>query len=172
MVAPGAFICDVAVKHRPRRYVWQAVVRSLPGLQRPFLGFAPSPLKATARRCDFDRGNPIKRAHFLGNFDARHDRRLRVNYRRISLQTALVDAKRHATPTEGIDVDIGWPGHLLEEAGVTFKDGVHMSAGGERTAWLGMKDSNSEMSSQIIPLKSRVDLRGSSRILATETIRV
>src|SRR6516162_10819142 len=35
----------------------------------------------------------------------------------------LVDAKRHATPTEGIDVDIGRPGHLLEEAGVTFKDG-------------------------------------------------
>src|SRR5215471_12103868 len=31
---------------------------------------------------------------------------------------------------------------------------------------------NSEMSSQIIPLKSRVDLRETSRILATETIRV
>ena len=30
----------------------------------------------------------------------------------------------------------------------------------------------SEMSSQIIPLKSRVDLRRSSRILATEIIRV
>jgi hypothetical protein len=40
------------------------------------------------------------------------------------------------------------------------------------TAWLGMKDSNSEMSSQIIPLKGRIDLRESSRILALETVRV
>ena len=30
----------------------------------------------------------------------------------------------------------------------------------------------SEMSMQIMPLKSRVDLRETSRILATETIRV
>jgi hypothetical protein len=35
-----------------------------------------------------------------------------------------------------------------------------------------MKDSNSEMSSQIIPLKSPTDFRGISRILATETVRV
>jgi hypothetical protein len=35
-----------------------------------------------------------------------------------------------------------------------------------------MWDSNSEMSLEIIPLKSRVDLRRSSRILATETTRV
>src|SRR6516165_10002098 len=35
-----------------------------------------------------------------------------------------------------------------------------------------MKDSNSEMSSQIIPLKGRTDLRESSRIPAMETIRV
>jgi hypothetical protein len=40
------------------------------------------------------------------------------------------------------------------------------------TAWLGMRDSNSEMSAQIIPLKGRTDSRKSSRILATETIRV
>ena len=40
------------------------------------------------------------------------------------------------------------------------------------TAWLGIRDSNSKMSAQIIPLKSRTDLRGSSRILAAETIRV
>jgi hypothetical protein len=31
------------------------------------------------------------------------------------------------------------------------------------TAWLGMQDSNSETSSQIIPLKGRTDLRESSR---------
>jgi hypothetical protein len=30
-------------------------------------------------------------------------------------------------------------------------------AQGDLTAWLGMKDSNSEMSSQIIPLKGRTD---------------
>src|SRR5258708_35357382 len=42
----------------------------------------------------------------------------------------------------------------------------------DRTAWLGWEDSNSEMSAQIIPLKGRTDLRESSRILATETIRV
>jgi hypothetical protein len=40
------------------------------------------------------------------------------------------------------------------------------------TAWLGMKDSNSQMLPQIIPLKDRTDLRESSRILALETIRV
>jgi Haem-degrading len=40
------------------------------------------------------------------------------------------------------------------------------------TAWLGMWDSNSEMSTQIIPLKDGTDLRESSRILALETIRV
>jgi hypothetical protein len=33
-------------------------------------------------------------------------------------------------------------------------------------------DSASEVSSQIIPLKDRTDLRESSRIRATETIRV
>ena len=42
----------------------------------------------------------------------------------------------------------------------------------DATAWLGMKDSNSEMSSQIIPLKDRIDLRESNRILATKTSRV
>jgi hypothetical protein len=41
----------------------------------------------------------------------------------------------------------------------------------ERTAWLGMKDSNSEMSSQITPLKIAA-IPGSCRILATETIRI
>jgi hypothetical protein len=40
------------------------------------------------------------------------------------------------------------------------------------TAWLGWEDLNSEMSSQIIPLKDRTDLRESSQIRATETIRV
>jgi transposase len=40
------------------------------------------------------------------------------------------------------------------------------------TAWLGMQDSNSETSSQTIPLKDRIDLWRSSRIAATETIRV
>jgi len=33
----------------------------------------------------------------------------------------------------------------------------------DRTAWLGMQDSNSETSSQIIPLKGRTDLRDTSR---------
>jgi hypothetical protein len=40
------------------------------------------------------------------------------------------------------------------------------------TAWLGREDSNSEMSSQNIPLKGRTVFRGSSRIPAAETIRV
>src|SRR5262249_13387053 len=122
-----AFVCDVAVKHRPRGYVRQAMVRGFPRLRRPFLRLAPGPLKATARRCDFDHSNAIESAHFLGNFDASHDRRLRVNDRGISLQTALVDAKGHATPTKTIDVDIARPGHLLEEAGAAFKDGRRTS---------------------------------------------
>ena len=33
------------------------------------------------------------------------------------------------------------------------------TAGGDRTAWLGWEESNSEMSSQIIPLKGRTDFR-------------
>ena len=44
--------------------------------------------------------------------------------------------------------------------------------GGDRTGWLGWEDSNSEMSTQIIFLKGRTDLRESSRILALETIRL
>jgi hypothetical protein len=40
------------------------------------------------------------------------------------------------------------------------------------TGWLGIRDSNSKMSAQIIPLKNRTDLWKSSRMLATETIRV
>jgi hypothetical protein len=40
------------------------------------------------------------------------------------------------------------------------------------TACLGISDSNSEMSPQIICLKGRTNFRESSRILATETIRV
>ena len=42
----------------------------------------------------------------------------------------------------------------------------------DQTAWLGWEDSNSEMSSQIIPLKARADSQDPSRILAMETIRV
>jgi len=42
----------------------------------------------------------------------------------------------------------------------------------DQTVWLGWEDSNSEMSSQIIPLKRRKDFRESSRILALETIRI
>jgi hypothetical protein len=46
--------------------------------------------------------------------------------------------------------------------------GVHR----DPTAWLGWEDSNSEMSSQNIPLKGDTDFRETSRILATETIRL
>src|SRR5262245_59629907 len=45
-------------------------------------------------------------------------------------------------------------------------------AHGDATGWLRWWDSNSEMSSQNIPLKGRIDFQGSTRILATETIRV
>jgi len=40
------------------------------------------------------------------------------------------------------------------------------------TAWLGWEDSNSKMSAQNIPLKTRTDFREFSQIPATETIRV
>jgi hypothetical protein len=40
------------------------------------------------------------------------------------------------------------------------------------SSWLGGRDSNLEMSWQNIPLKGHTDFQGSSRILATETIRV
>jgi hypothetical protein len=56
--------------------------------------------------------------------------------------------------------NIGAAGGALEAAA------VHI----DRTAWLGWE--NSEMSTQIIPLKDRTDLRECSRILALETIRV
>src|SRR5215211_1298056 len=48
------------------------------------------------------------------------------------------------------------------------RDRLHVLGGGDETAWLGIRDSNSEMSPQIIPLKDRTDWRESSRILATE----
>src|SRR5262249_18361223 len=38
--------------------------------------------------------------------------------------------------------------------------GVRMLASGDRTGWLGREDSNSEMSTQIIPSKGRTDFRG------------
>jgi len=44
-------------------------------------------------------------------------------------------------------------------------------SGGDRTAWLGSEDSNSEMSPQNIPLKRRADFRRFSRIWQSETIR-
>jgi hypothetical protein len=42
----------------------------------------------------------------------------------------------------------------------------------DRTAWLGMSDSNSETSSQIIPLKARADLPIRAEISTMETTRV
>jgi hypothetical protein len=51
-------------------------------------------------------------------------------------------------------------------------EGLPANNGGDRTGWLGRQDSNSEMSWQNIPLKGHTDIQGSSRILATETIRV
>jgi hypothetical protein len=42
----------------------------------------------------------------------------------------------------------------------------------DRAAWLGMSDSNSEMSRQIIPLKAHADSQDPSRIPARETTRV
>jgi hypothetical protein len=42
----------------------------------------------------------------------------------------------------------------------------------DTTAWLGMQDSNSEMSSQNICLKCRMDSQESGRIPASETVRV
>jgi hypothetical protein len=54
---------------------------------------------------------------------------------------------------------------------ISNKDGT-LSGYRDLTAWLGSEDSNTQMSPRIIPLKSRVDLGGSSRILAAETIRV
>jgi hypothetical protein len=52
------------------------------------------------------------------------------------------------------------------------RDRLHVLGGGDETAWLGREDSNSEMSWQNIPLKGRMDFRKSSRIPATETVRV
>jgi len=45
---------------------------------------------------------------------------------------------------------------------------AHILAEGDRTAWLGWEDSNSEMSLQNIPLKGRTDFQESTRILAIE----
>src|SRR5439155_5675340 len=51
-------------------------------------------------------------------------------------------------------------------------EGPPANNGGDRTGWLGMSDSNSEMSSGSIHLRRRTDFQKSNRILATETIRV
>ena len=67
---------------------------------------------------------------------------------------ALVDGR---VKVEGCELDI------KKMDGQTGGFPVHILAGGDRTAWLGMQDSNSETSSQIIPLKGRTDLRESSR---------
>jgi Sigma-70, region 4 len=52
--------------------------------------------------------------------------------------------------------------HTLEEVGQQFSfhvPNVIRHGYGDRTAWLGWEDSNSEMSSQNIPLKGRTDFR-------------
>jgi hypothetical protein len=62
---------------------------------------------------------------------------------------------------------------MLAATGQTFAVvGPHTLAGRDRTAWLGWEDSNSEMSSQIIPLKARADSPDPSRIPDMETTRV
>src|SRR5260370_16425556 len=43
------------------------------------------------------------------------------------------------------------------ESKFSVHTGIHMLPGRDRTAWLRWSDSNSEMSSQIIPLKDRAD---------------
>jgi hypothetical protein len=53
---------------------------------------------------------------------------------------------------------------------MAFGDLRDYGDGQRPAAWLGISDSNSE--SQIIRLKGRTDFRESSRIPATETIRV
>jgi hypothetical protein len=62
--------------------------------------------------------------------------------------------------------------HAHHRAVVHGPSASHNRAHGDRTAWLGWEDSNSEMSSQIIPLKARADFPAPSRIPATETTRV
>ena len=58
----------------------------------------------------------------------------------------------------------------LAAAGIGLRE--LLAALGGAAAWPGREDSNSEMSSQNIPLKGRTDFRGPGRISATETIRV
>src|SRR6516164_3817088 len=52
---------------------------------------------------------------------------------------------------------------LIRRVGPICADfgGPPANNGGDRTGWLGWEDSNSEMSSQNIPLKGRTDFRGS-----------
>jgi ATP-dependent Clp protease, protease subunit len=57
---------------------------------------------------------------------------------------------------------------IATDTGQSVPDMAHR----DQTAWLGWEDSNSEMSTQIISLKDRIDLRESSPILALETICV
>src|SRR5262245_11089759 len=49
---------------------------------------------------------------------------------------------------------------FLHPLGLGLGD-LYMLVAGDWTAWLGWEDSNSEMSSQNIPLKGRADFRGS-----------
>ena len=57
------------------------------------------------------------------------------------------------------------------EVGAECPNGARSVLCGGRSV-MSVPTAISEMSSQIMPLKSRVDLRETSRILATETIRV
>jgi hypothetical protein len=76
---------EVAVEHRARRDVGQAVVGGLAGLRRPFLRLAAGLLVAAPSAGDLDRRDALEIADLLCDLDAGHDGGLRVDYGRIGL---------------------------------------------------------------------------------------
>src|SRR6266446_3174282 len=127
-----AVVRDVAVEHGARGDIGQAVIGGLPRIRRPLLGLAPGALIAPLRRRNFYRRDAVERAQFLRDLDAGHDRGLRVDHGRVSLDPALVDAKRHPAAAEGADVDLRRPGDLLEEARIPFEDRRRAGQAGAR----------------------------------------
>ncbi len=98
------------------------MIGRVPSLWRPFLDLAARPLKPALRGLDLDCRDGIERSDLPRHFGARYDRGLRIDYSRIALQAAAIDAKFDLRTAKLIDRKARRARDLLEEARPPFEN--------------------------------------------------